>query len=103
MAIKAYYAADCTTSVGNDKNVALTSLRTAISSLPLKQEVPLGHREDVGGLASEQFPIGPDFIGFGVDLHVGLIGVELHVGFADAADGMNGFGWFLQANLGRDP
>jgi hypothetical protein len=69
---------------------------------PLEQEVALGHGEHVGGLAGEQFPIGADFVGFGVHLHVGLVGVELHVGFAEAADGVDRFGGLLQADLGGD-
>lgn len=60
------------------------------ASRDLKQEVPLGHGQHICRFTDKQFSIGADLVGFGVDLHVGLVGVELHVGFAETANGVDG-------------
>ena len=39
-----------------------------LSGAGSKQEIPLGHRHDLGWLAGQQLPIGAHFVGFRIDL-----------------------------------
>ena len=46
---------------------------------PLKQKVPLRHGQNVRRLAGQQVAVGPDLVGFRIDLDLGAVGVVHHI------------------------
>jgi len=50
-----------------------------------EQEIPLRHRQDVGGLAGQEFAVGSDLVSFGVDGDGGRCAIVHHVALADLA------------------
>ncbi len=61
----------------------------------LEQKVTLSHWEDGGGFAGEEFAVSADFVGFGIDFHVGHGIIQLHISFGELANIGNGDGAFL--------
>src|SRR3954452_15546211 len=56
-----------------------------VARIMSEQEVALSHGKNLRGFADEQFPIGANIVGFGIDLdHRGCI-VEHHILLANAA------------------
>ena len=68
----------------------------------LKQEVALRHRQDIGGFAGEEFAVGADFVGFGIDFDGGEVVVELHVALGELADVGDGEDLAFEAQLVGD-
>ena len=56
-----------------------------VARIMSEQEVALSHGQDLCGLADQQFAVGANVIGFGIDLDDGRGVVQDHVLLADAA------------------
>src|SRR5579864_5945187 len=79
-----------------------TPTRNARMATRLKQEISLGQRQHAGGLAGEQFAVGADFVGFGIDLEFGRGRIMNHVALADAAAVLHGDGVLGETDLFRN-
>nr|GEW53102.1 chaperone protein DnaJ A6, chloroplastic [Tanacetum cinerariifolium] len=69
---------------------------------PLKQKIPLRHRQDVGRLAPQQHAVGLDLIGLRVDVDVGQVVVVDQVCLGHIAAALDHTDLFLQTQLFRN-
>ena len=65
--------------------------------LASKQKIPLGHGEDVGGIAAKFAAVGLDGVSVGIDFDFGEVVVPEHVAFGDVAAGVDRAEGFAEA------